>query len=115
MKKIHGFGIRARFYTKKGNVMKSLKYILIGTISLTAAVCNAEAEVKTAEWYMQHHDEVLSKYKECKAAQDKSYGGAGYSDDCKNVLKASLRIKDPDFIKSLNKIRLESINEILNK
>ncbi|ELV2190970.1 EexN family lipoprotein [Salmonella enterica] len=95
--------------------MKSLKYVLAGITVLTAAACQAEPEVKTAEWYMQHHDEVLAKYKECKTAQDKSYGGAGYSDDCKNVLKASLRIKDPDFIKSLDKIRLESINEILNK
>ena len=102
-------------FTQKGNFMKSLKYVLVGVTILTAAACYAEPEVKTAEWYMQHHDEVLAKYKECKAAQDKSYGGTGYSDDCKNVLKASLRIKDPDFIKSLNKIRLESINEILNK
>ncbi|EDA0128509.1 EexN family lipoprotein [Salmonella enterica subsp. enterica serovar Glostrup] len=114
MKKYTGSAFEPVF-TQKGNFMKSLKYILMGITVLTAAACNAEPEVKTAEWYMQHHDEVLAKYKECKAAQDNSYGGTGYSDDCKNVLKASNQIKDPDFIKALNKVRLEYAKEILNK
>lgn len=114
MKKYAGSNAEPVF-TQKGNFMKSLKYILMGVTVLTAAACNAESEVKTAEWYMQHHDEVLAKYKKCKTELNNSYGGGEYSDDCKNVLKASNQIKDPEFIKSLNKVRLEYTKEILNK
>lgn len=114
MKKYTGSAFEPVF-TQKGNFMKNLKYILMGIIALTAAACNAEPEVKTAEWYMQHHDEVLAKYKKCQKELNNSYGGGEYSDDCKSVLKASNQIKDPDFIKSLNKVRLEYAKEILNK